>query len=235
MKNTVSITLGKDDNIAEVFPRKSRLAKRIIIQLNKRNVFELIVPNRASMKQAIAFLYKKEAWILAKNHQLKQKNKTTFTNGTLIPILGKAYVIQHSQSLRGITRIEGNHLIVSGLAEHVERKIKQFLIKSAKEEIASCARINAKSLGVSFSRITVRDTTTRWGSCSRSGNLSFSWRLVMAPRMVLEYVVVHELAHLREMNHSKRFWNIVASIFPGYQHARNWLKTHGGDLHFYGD
>lgn len=235
MKDQPSIILGKDNNIVEVFPRKSRLAKRIIITLNKRNVFELIVPKRASMKQAIAFLYKKEAWILEKNQQLQKRNKTTFANTIQIPVLGEVYTITHSQNLRGITKIEDKKIIVSGLEEHIERKIKQFLIKLAKEEITKCAQIDTKKLGVSFSRITVRDTTTRWGSCSRSGNLSFSWRLVMAPRMVLEYVVAHEVAHLREMNHSKKFWNLVASIFPNYQQARNWLKVHGGDLHFYGD
>jgi predicted metal-dependent hydrolase len=235
MKNKHSIIIGKGDNTAEVFPRKSRMAKRVIITITKRNVFELIVPKRASMKQAIAFLYKKEEWILEKSQQLRQRNKIIFTHNASIPILGKLYTIEHKQSLRGITKIEGKSIIVHGLAEHIERKIRQFLIKLAKEIITNHAQLDAETLGVKFKKITVRDTTSRWGSCSRDGNLSFSWRLIMAPQHVLEYVVAHELAHLREMNHSKKFWDIVAIIFPQFQQARNWLKAHGGDLHFYGE
>ena len=83
-------------------------------------------------------------------------------------------------------------------------------------------------------RISMRDTRSRWGSCSRAGNLNFSWRLVMAPENVLDYVVAHEVAHLRELNHSARFWTLVDTLCPDVKDARWWLRTHGAALHRYG-
>jgi predicted metal-dependent hydrolase len=234
-KNKTIITLGKDSDSTEVSTRKSHLAKRIIIRFSEKNGFELIVPKRVSMKQAVDFLYKKEEWVLEKNRELQQKSRTIFENGRQITILGNIYTIKHSGSLRGVTKVEETNLLVSGIEEHISRKVRQFLINLAKSEISANTTIYSKNLNVKFSRITVRDTTTRWGSCSRSGNLSFSWRLVMAPREVLEYVVAHEVSHLKEMNHSKKFWDVVESIYPNYQQSKNWLKKHGHILHSYGE
>lgn len=230
-KTDARITLGSGNNIVTVMPRKSRLAKRVIIRQSRKNGFELVVPQRASMKQALEFLYKKESWVLEQHRLLKSKQTVQFTNGAELPILGNVYKIVHSQNLRGVTRIEGEQILVYGLAEHTPRKIQQFLTKLAKHELLLQAEIEAQKLGVKFARLTVRDTSSRWGSCARSGNISFSWRLVMAPRNVLEYVVAHEISHLLEMNHSKKFWHIVASICPEYKRARQWLQVHGGQLH----
>lgn len=233
--NKSTITLGKGDNIAEVSLRKSHLAKKIIIRISKKKGIELIVPKRVSYKRALDFLYSKENWVLQKSLVLQQKDRSVFTDGAEVPILDNKYIIKYSGNLRGVSKIEGGYLIISGLEEHIARKVQQFLVKLAKTVITERAKIEAAKLGVKFTTITIRDTTSRWGSCSRSGSLSFSWRLVMAPRAVLEYVVAHEIAHLVEMNHSQKFWDVVASIFPHYKQARRWLKTHGDVLHSYGD
>jgi predicted metal-dependent hydrolase len=90
------------------------------------------------------------------------------------------------------------------------------------------------ALGVEFRRISVRDQTSRWGSCSSTGVLSYSWRLIFAPPFVLEYLAAHEVAHLVEMNHSRRFWRLVEHICPHVGRAKTWLDAHGGDLHRYG-
>lgn len=234
-KDINSIIIGGNGNAVEVFPRKSRLARRIIIRISKRRGVELVIPKRASLKSAIAFLQTKEQWVLDRCAEIQEKKFIKFTQDTEISILGDTYTILHSGNLRGVTGIEGSNLIVSGLAEHIERKTKQFLIKKAKEEIAIRAHVEAAKLGVKYSRITVRDTTSRWGSCSASGNLSFSWRLVLAPRAVMEYVVAHEVAHIMEMSHNSRFWGIVASLCPDHIHSRKWLKANGELLHSYGD
>ena len=88
----------------------------------------------------------------------------------------------------------------------------------------------SSNMGVSYKRIGIRGQKTRWGSCSRKKNLSFNWKLIMAPEPVLDYVIIHELTHLKEMNHSKRFWKLVASYCPGWQDCKNWLKQHETDL-----
>lgn len=230
-----SIIIGKDENTVEVFPRKSRLARRIIIRISKKRGVELVIPTRASLKSAIAFLHTKEQWVLDRCAEIQGKNCIKFTETTQISILGDIYTISHSGNLRGVTKIEGENLVVSGLPEHIERKTKKFLMQKAKEEITIRAHIEAEKLGVKFSHITVRDTTSRWGSCSASGNLSFSWRLVLAPRAVMEYVVAHEIAHIMEMSHNSRFWSVVASICPSHAHSRRWLKANGELLHSYGD
>lgn len=219
----------------EVFPRKSRLARRVIIRVSKRRGVELIVPTRASLKSAIAFLQSKQDWVLRRVAEVQNKAQVKFEEGAEIHILGEVYTIAHSGSLRGVVKMENGRLVVSGLPEHIARKTKQFLLQKAKEEIAVRVRIEAAKLDVKFSSITVRDTTSRWGSCSSSGKLSFSWRLVLAPRSVMEYVVAHEIAHIIEMNHSEKFWAIVAQLCPHHKQSRKWLKTHGELLHSYGE
>lgn len=104
------------------------------------------------------------------------------------------------------------------------------LRKQAREIITQKALYYSSLLGVKYNRIAIKDTSTRWGSCSSLGNLNFSWRLILAPDYVLEYVVIHELCHLLEMNHSKAFWNNVASLQPSYKISRDWLKNHGQEL-----
>ena len=100
----------------------------------------------------------------------------------------------------------------------------------ARALVHELAVFEALRLGASFQRIAIRDQRTRWGSCSSRGTLSFNWRLVLAPLEVAEYVVVHELCHLREPNHSPRFWQLVADARPGYRYQRRWLGDHGWEL-----
>lgn len=104
------------------------------------------------------------------------------------------------------------------------------LREQARKVINLRAEYYAQELNVKYNRIAIRDTSSRWGSCSSLGNLNFSWRLILAPDYVLDYVVIHELCHLLEMNHSKAFWDHVASIQPSYKISRNWLKNHGQEL-----
>ena len=100
--------------------------------------------------------------------------------------------------------------------------------------LEAASRRHAQSLGVAFKRVSVRDQSSRWGSCSSTGVLSFSWRLILAPPFVLDYLAAHEVAHLVEMNHSARFWRVVAKVCSHVERAKSWLDTHGNDLHRYG-
>jgi len=227
------LVLGSDENSIEVMPRKSARAKKISLKISSNKGVELIVPKHVSIERAIKFLYSKEEWIIEKSHKVMISPKAPMQIGSIIPIEGKRYTIKHSGNIRGVTHIEENYIIVSGPEEFAPRKVIEFLKVLAKKEIVARAEVEAMKLGVSFKSVTVRDTTSRWGSCSAKKALSFSWRLIMAPRHVLEYVVAHEVAHLLEMNHGKKFWQLVESIFPDHMASRRWLKENGSLLHSY--
>ena len=125
-------------------------------------------------------------------------------------------------------------IAVAGDAAHVSRRVKDFLRKLALEDIEKAVRRHTATLGISARKITIRDTTSRWGSCSSQRDLSFSWRLILAPSPVLDYLAAHEVAHLREMNHSHRFWALTHKLCPHTEEAEGWLKRHGASLHGYG-
>ena len=233
-KNERTLCLGGDCDSVEVSTRVSPRAKKITLKITGHKGVELVIPKNVSDKQAMHFLYSKQDWIIEKSKRIGIKNRTLFEEGAQIPIQGNLYEIEYGGSIRGKTRLEGDKLIVCGERGVVAKRVRAFLQELAKKEIAARAEVEAHKLGVKFNKITVRDTNSRWGSCSQKKNLSFSWRLVMAPRDVLEYVVAHEIAHLIEMNHSKRFWNLVESIFPEHQSSRKWLKDNGVMLHTYG-
>jgi predicted metal-dependent hydrolase len=144
----------------------------------------------------------------------------------------------HRRASRGTVWVEANGserlLCVAGEAPHVDRRVADFLKREAKRDLEAASRRYAARLGVAIKRISVRDQSSRWGSCSTNGVLSYSWRLILAPPYVLEYLAAHEVAHLVEMNHSPRFWRLVDSLCPVVSRAKAWLDSHGTDLHRYG-
>jgi predicted metal-dependent hydrolase len=117
----------------------------------------------------------------------------------------------------------------------VARRVRDFLKREAKRDLTAASRRYAASLGVAIKRVTVRDQVSRWGSCTADGALSFSWRLILAPPYVLDYLAAHEVAHLIEMNHSRAFWRVVARICPDWRRAKDWLNAQGNALHRYGE
>jgi predicted metal-dependent hydrolase len=125
-------------------------------------------------------------------------------------------------------------ICVSGGQDHGPRRLMDWLRNQAKADLSERTFHHAANLGCSAKRVTVRDQSTRWGSCSTTGTISYSWRLIFAPSEVLDYVAAHEVAHLREMNHGPRFWRLVRETMPGMQHARAWLKQNGAELHRFG-
>jgi predicted metal-dependent hydrolase len=125
-------------------------------------------------------------------------------------------------------------ICVSGGEQHGPRRLADWLRSQAKVELTTRTHHHATNLGCQVKRISVRDQSTRWGSCSTTGTISFSWRLIFAPSFVLDYVAAHEAAHLREMNHGPRFWRLVRDTMPEMQKARNWLKQNGAELHRFG-
>ncbi len=131
-------------------------------------------------------------------------------------------------------RPAGQLLCVAGERAHLSRRLHDFLKREARRDLTEASRRYAAALDVSIGRITLRDTASRWGSCSSSGALSYSWRLIFAPPFVLDYLAAHEIAHRREMNHGPRFWKAVDMLYPDRERAERWLKVHGPELHRYG-
>jgi predicted metal-dependent hydrolase len=157
----------------------------------------------------------------------------------VVPLRGEPHRIEHRPGERGTVWVElgddGRHaLCVAGEAPHVARRVRDYLKREARRELEAASRRYAGELDVKVKRVSVRDQASRWGSCSTTGVLSYSWRLILAPPFVLDYLAAHEVAHLVEMNHSRAFWRIVGRICPNTARAKMWLDNHGADLHRYG-
>ena len=189
------------------------------------------------MREAKAFAQRNGAWIAARLKRLP--HAIPFADGVDVPLRGTTHRIVHRERMRGTVWAEesdgGPLLCVAGNAAHVTRRVRDFLKREAKRDLDAASRRYAAALGVAIKRVTVRDQASRWGSCTAGGVLSYSWRLILAPAFVLDYLAAHEVAHLVEMNHSPRFWRVVARICPDWERARGWLNTQGNALHRYGE
>ena len=197
----------------------------------------LTMPPRGSLKEARAFAEKHGGWIAARLSRLPAP--APFAHGTLLPVRGVDHRIVHRHGARGTVWTEADDdgepkLCVAGNAAHVARRVKDFLKREAKSDLEAASRAAALHLGLKITRVTVRDQSSRWGSCSTTGVLSYSWRLILAPPFVLTYLAAHEVAHLVEMNHSRRFWRVVDRLCPHVARAKSWLDVHGTDLHRFG-
>jgi predicted metal-dependent hydrolase len=218
--------------------RRHRQARRytLRIQAATREVI-LTIPPRGSLKEAREFAQKHGGWIAARLGRLPEA--APFAHGTVVPLRGVPHRIAHRHGVRGTvwteTDANGEQLLcVAGQAPHVDRRIGDFLRREAKQDLETASLRFARDLGLTVQRVTLRDQSSRWGSCSTTGVLSFSWRLVLAPSYVLDYLAAHEVAHLVEMNHSAKFWRLVRRLCPDHERAKAWLDVHGTDLHRYG-
>lgn len=219
--------------------RRHRQARRytLRIQAATREVV-LTMPPRGSLNEAKAFANKHSAWIAARLGRLAKA--VPFRDGIEVPLRGMMHRIVHRAQARGTVWSEtdwrGSRLIcVAGDRPHLARRVGDFLRREARRDLETASRKYAARLGVNLKRVSVRDQTSRWGSCSTTGVLSFSWRLILAPPYVLDYLAAHEVAHLVEMNHSPRFWRLVGRMCPSLGRAKVWLDVHGADLHRYGE
>lgn len=209
--------------------RRNAQARRMILRLDPDTGGALVtLPKRTSVRQAVALVEEKSDWLLARI--AASLPHVAFADGAVIPYRGEDHIIRHRPKMSGTVRQEEGGLLVSGGPEHLPRRLTDWLKARAKEEIAPQARNMAAMIDRSVNRITVRDTKSRWGSCSPAGNLNFCWRLIMAPPWVLDYVVAHEVAHLRHMNHSKDFWRTVDSLNSQTKPARHWLNKNAERL-----
>ncbi len=221
---------------------RSSRAKRMSMRARPlKGDIALTLPYNIPLSKGISFAQSKQQWLLSAYNGLEKAQ--AFEDGVIFPFRGIEHQICSLDKLRGKVEIyqagENNNsiypqILVPGGEQHVARRLKDWLKEEAKRDLCQAVQKYALRAGVKITAITVRDTSTRWGSCSSNGKLSFSWRLIMAPPFVLHYLAAHEVAHRREMNHSKQYWDVVAQIEPDYQRAEYWLKNYGKSLHLIG-
>jgi predicted metal-dependent hydrolase len=222
----------------QVALRRRPTARRITLRVSSATgEVVLTLPEHTDLAAARRFADAHGGWIAAR--VAKVPKRVTFADGEAIPFRGVPHRILHWSSVRGATAATtaptGEPIIaVSGDGPHVARRVKEFLEREAKRDLAAAVKHYTAALGVPAKRITVRDTKSRWGSCSAKGCLNFSWRLILAPPYVLDYLAAHEVAHLKEMNHSHRFWRLLHQLCPKTEEAERWLKRHGTGLHRFG-
>ena len=213
-----------------VNPRARRLLLRV--DASSRGV-ELVLPHGVPAEHGLRFLSAQRGWIASRLGALPKA--VPFAEGAIVPVLGQPHRICRETDLAAApVAIAEGEIRVRGEPAHLARRVRDHLARVAGQELSRRARAYATQIGKRVARITVRDTTSRWGSCSAAGNLSFSWRLIMAPEAVIDYVVAHEVAHLAEMNHSPRFWRVVAGLVPDHAAPRAWLRRHRSRLLSYG-
>jgi hypothetical protein len=231
------IEVSHEGRTLAVTLRRSPTARRYSLRLRAATrEAVLTMPERGSLATAKDFADRHAGWLAARLARLPAV--VPLAVGATVPLRGVPHTIVHDGATRGGVRTapgpDGRPLIVvSGQPEFAGRRILDFLRREARRDLGEATLRHAKRLGVSVSRITVKDTVSRWGSCSARGAISYSWRLILAPAPVLDYLCAHEVAHRVEMNHSPRYWKVVASLYPDLDKAEAWLKRHGSGLHLY--
>lgn len=219
--------------VAVSFRRNPR-ARRMILRMSETGV-TVTLPPGSSERSGLDFALNHAGWI--RRQLARRPASQPFAPGNRVPVRGTLHLIAQANGRRGGVRIESGpepRLVVAADTPHVARRIGDWLKAEARLDLSSASRAHAEAMGTRYRRLSLRDQTSRWGSCSSAGHLSYSWRLILAPAFVLDYVAAHEVAHLIEMNHSSRFWSLVRAHAPRADEARRWLKRHGPGLHSYG-
>ncbi|WP_312846797.1 M48 family metallopeptidase [Stappia sediminis] len=235
LPDTFTLDIGGEEIPVRV-TRNAR-AKRYLLRIpaDSRGPV-LTVPQNGTFETALEFAERHRGWLAEK---LKQRPETTgLREGASIPLRGVEHTIVRTGRLRGLVEVtdggENPEIRVPGAEEHLARKLTDWLKREARADLETAVDRHAQNIPKKPSGITVRDTTSRWGSCASNGRLSFSWRLVLAPADILDYVAAHEVAHLIEMNHGPRFWALCRRLAPHTDEARRWLKHNGSRLHHIG-
>ena len=217
--------------VAGVRVKASLRARRMALRVDvKAGDVVLTWPRGTSERGALRFIEQNRLWI--EQHRRKLPPPKCFSDGDIISIHGHEYKIVRRDG-RGVTTLAAGQLIVHGRPEHMSRRIKDFLKGKALEVLTEVVAIKLSDLNLKPAAVRVIDPRTRWGSCSPDGRMMFSWRLILAPPAVLDYVVAHEAAHRIHMNHSRKFWALCSSLTGDSAAARRWLKTHGSALMAY--
>jgi len=229
-----------DEIGAPVEVRRHPAARRLTLRVSRtRRAVMVTLPVQCDLDEADSFIIRNIDWVRERLDNVP--HPVPFRDGALMPLRGEIHrlvftckreaggVVHRRESAIGFPELR-----VGGHIEHAPRRLRDWLFEEARRDLDACVIHHSGKLCVAAKRIAVRDQSSRWGSCSTTGVLSFSWRLILAPPYVLDYVAAHEIAHLVEMNHGPKFWALVERTMPRMQEAKHWLQRYGLDLHRYG-
>jgi hypothetical protein len=226
-KQRETISLG--GRVIPLLVRRNRSARRIVLRIDvEAGGVALTLPGRTALAEGLALAHERADWVLRCLDKLPAR--LPFADGTVLPLLGTDITIRHAPGTKhGVVHTD-SELIVSGAPEHLARRVADWLKREARREIANRAHPMASRIGRTIAGLAVRDTRSRWGSCTPDGKLSFCWRLILTPDWILDYVVAHEVAHLAHLNHGPKFWATVAALGVNPGQARAWLDVHAERL-----
>lgn len=211
--------------------RKMKRARQLTLRLDsKKQIIVLSMPWRASQREAQQFLHSHKTWILAQMERTPAPYRLEI--GAQIPVLGVMRTVRHvADGGRGVkVMLTDTELQVTGAPSRVPRALYRYLKELAQRHMTQLAFDKAAMIQKPIKSLAFRDTSTRWGSCTHTGDLSFCWRLIMAPAEVVDYVVGHEVAHLVHMHHEASFWTLCRALTPYTTLGKNWLRQHGESL-----
>jgi hypothetical protein len=222
-----------DGRAVEVTMRLNPRARRLIVKVHpSTGEISVIAPSQRALDRALDFAQGEAPWI---SRQLARVPKPVpLGPGARIPYRGREHLVVKAARGPVTHDADAATIQVGGRDEHAARRLLDFLKREARRELERLSHAHAARIGARVRRVSVRDTASRWGSCSAKKTISYCWRLILAPDFVMDYVVAHEVAHLREMNHGPRFWALVRSLVPDIDAPQAWLRTHGTALHRYG-
>ncbi len=220
-----SISIGAP--AIEIRLRRNPRARRMVLRMPQDGGGPVLtLPPSVPLTRATTFLRSQEDWL--RRNLAAQPPRIAVTGGTALPFRGTTVILR--RIAQGRSAIRGETLEIAGTHAQLGPRAGAWLREAARDRLAAAALHHAGRLGRPVNRITLRDPRGRWGSCSSAGHLMFSWRLILAPDAVLDYVAAHEVAHLAEMNHAPQFWAVVARLCPGYGAPRDWLRHNGARL-----
>jgi len=210
--------------------RRSPRAKRVRVTVDAARGVEVVLPRRAAEREAAAAVRELRPWIERRVAEAARARAVVAARGDTVPYLGSTLALVREPGRVRVSRRGSSELLVPADAAVREPALERWYRRAARAEIEPRLERACGEAALSYSRLTIRGQRTRWASCSRGGAMSFNWRLLLAPERVLDYVVWHEVCHLEVLDHSARFWALVARYCPGYREPRRWLRAHGATL-----
>lgn len=211
----------------------SSRSRRLSLRIDKKDrMAVLTIPKYCSKKKAVSFVESHQDWVL--NNLQKIPELKNFQNNDTISLFGQKYTIEHTE-IRGNTHLDKkNHILyVSGGIEFLHRRVKDFIKKLALKEFTKRSEAVADKIGKKVHNVCIKDTKSRWASCSTLNNINYSWRLALAPEFVIRYIVAHEVSHLKHQDHSAYFWALVDFLEEDAEKGRDWLTENGHLLYMY--